>query len=67
MRPVEGYLGIWECPKHELFATVLPKEQAEAIERGDAYRMHDGRDGIAGRLGEERPGGVIFYYRAAVG
>jgi hypothetical protein len=64
MRPVEGFPGVWECPKHDLFATVLPKEQAEEIERGDPYTMHNGAEGVAGRVGEERPGGIIFYYRA---
>jgi hypothetical protein len=63
MKPVEGYPGVWVCPKHGIFATVLPEEQAEAIERGEPYTMHDGTEGVAGRTGDERPGGVIFYYR----
>lgn len=67
MRPVEGFPGVWECPKHELYATVLAKERAEEIERGDAFPMHTGAGGIAGRTGEERPGGVIFYYRSKAG
>jgi len=64
MRPLAGFPGVWECPKHELFATVLSKERAEEIERGDPFPMHDGSEGIAGRTGEDRPGGVVFYYRA---
>jgi hypothetical protein len=64
MRPLEGHPGVWSCAKHGLFATVLPKEEADAIERGDAFPLHDGGEGIAGRTGDERPGGVVFYYRA---
>jgi hypothetical protein len=64
MRPVEGHPGVWECTKHGLFATVLPKEKIDEIERGDPFPMHDGGEGIAGRTGDERPGGLIFYYRA---
>lgn len=64
MKPVEGYPGVWECAKHGIFATVLPEAEAESIERGEAYVMHNGAEGIAGRTGDERPGGVIFYYRA---
>lgn len=66
MRPVEGHPGVWECPKHGVFATVIPKEQAETIERGDPFPMHDNQEGVAGRLGDERPGGVIIYYRPKI-
>lgn len=64
MRPVEGYPGVWTCAKHGLFATVLPKEKIDEIERGDPFPMHDGGEGVAGRTGDERPGGLVFYYRA---
>jgi hypothetical protein len=64
MRPVEGHLGVWECAKHGLFATVVEKDRAEQIERGDPFPMHDGGEGVAGRTGDDRPGGVILYYRA---
>jgi len=67
MRPVDGFPGVWECTKHGLYATVLPKDRADEIERGDPFPMHDGGDGIAGRTGDERPGGVIFYYRPVSG
>jgi hypothetical protein len=63
MRPLEGFPGVWYCPKHELYATVLPEEVANSIERGAAYAMHDGSTGVAGRTGDERPGGIVFYYR----
>jgi hypothetical protein len=63
MRPVEGHPGVWECSKHGLFATVVSKERADEIERGDPFPMHDGGEGIAGRTGDERPGGLIIYYR----
>lgn len=63
MRPVEGYPGVWVCTKHDLYAAVVPKERADEIERGDPYEMHDGQQGFASRTGDERPGGVILYYR----
>jgi hypothetical protein len=63
MRPLDGYAGVWHCPKHELYATVLPEEVADEIERGSPYIMHDGSEGVAGRTGDERPGGIVFYYR----
>jgi len=63
MRPVDGFPGVWTCSKHDLFATVILKEQADVIERGDEFTMHDGTDGVASRTGDERPGGMILYYR----
>lgn len=65
MRPVEGYPGVWHCTKHDLFATVVSKDVADEIERGDPYTMHDGSAGIASRTGDERLGGIILYYRSA--
>jgi hypothetical protein len=66
MRPVEGYPGVWECTKHGLYATVLAEDVAEGIERGEPYQMHNGEMGIASRTGDDRPGGVIFYYRPQI-
>ena len=63
MKPLDSHPGVWYCPKHELYATVLPEEAADAIERGSEYVMHDGTTGVAGRTGDERPGGIVFYYR----
>ena len=63
MKPVNEYPGVWYCPKHELYATVLPEDEADDIERGSTYKMHDGTEGVAGRTGDERPGGIVFYYR----
>jgi hypothetical protein len=65
MRPLEGYPGVWFCAKHDLFATVVPEESLETIERGDSFEMHDGSAGVASRTGDDRPGGVILYYRSA--
>jgi len=65
MRPVEGYPGVWVCTKHDLFATVVPKDVADGIERGDPYTMHDGAQGFASRTGDERLGGIILYYRSS--
>jgi hypothetical protein len=25
--------------------------------------MHNGEQGVAGRTGDDRPGGIVFYYR----
>ncbi|HET8523087.1 MAG TPA: hypothetical protein VFL82_07635 [Thermomicrobiales bacterium] len=63
MRPVEGYPGVWTCARHGLFATIVPKETADDIERGEPFTMHDGSEGIASRTGDERQGGVLLYYR----
>lgn len=65
MRPLEGYEGVWVCPRHEIYAQVIVQESAPGHERGDPFTMHDGTSGIVVRLGDERPGGVILYYRAA--
>lgn len=64
MKPVEGFPGVWECAKHGIFATVLPEEIANSIERGSAYTMHNGEQGVAGRTGDDRPGGIVFYYHS---
>jgi hypothetical protein len=64
MKPLPDYPGVWECPRHDLFATIVPTDVAEALERGDAYTMHDGRNGVVVRQGDERGGGMILYYRA---
>ncbi len=65
MRPVEGYEHVWVCPRHSIFAQLVDKETVDALERGDAYTMHDGGDGLVVRQGDERQGGIILYYRAA--
>ena len=31
MRPVEGHPGVWECARHEMFARIVPLEEAEAL------------------------------------
>ncbi|MGH2561382.1 MAG: hypothetical protein ACRDJH_20140 [Thermomicrobiales bacterium] len=67
MRPVEGHPGVWTCSRHDLFATIVPKEQADEIERGDPFPMHDGGEGSASRTGDERHGGILLYYRSKNG
>jgi hypothetical protein len=42
-------LGVWECPKHDMYAAVVTKEAAAALERGDPYTMHDGQPGVVVR------------------
>lgn len=63
MRPVEGYDHVWVCGRHGIFARIMPEDEANALERGDAIPMHDGGEGVVVRQGDERPGGVILYYR----
>ena len=64
MRPVEGHPGVWECARHEIFARIVPLEEAEALGRGDPFPMHDGGGGVVVRHGDERHGGMVVYYRA---
>jgi len=63
MRPLVDYSGVWECPRHDLFATIVAEETAASLDRGDSYAMHDGRPGVVVRQGDERGGGVLLYYR----
>lgn len=65
MRPVAGQIGVWHCGRHGMFARIMPKEEAEAMDRGDTLAMDDGSNGEVVRLGDERPGGMIVYYRPA--
>jgi hypothetical protein len=64
MRPVADHPGVWECPRHDLYATIVSEDVAATLDRGDAYTMHDGRPGVVVRQGDERGGGVLLYYRA---
>ncbi|MGE3797078.1 MAG: hypothetical protein AB7G88_04480 [Thermomicrobiales bacterium] len=66
MRPLEGYPGVWVCAKHELYATVVPEDVVESLERGDPFTMHDDTEGVASRTGDDRPGGVVLYYRPKI-
>ena len=64
MKPLEGHPGIWVCPRHDIFATIVPQEEVDKLERGDAYPLPDGGAGVVVRHGDERGGGIILYYRA---
>lgn len=64
MKPLEGHPGIWVCPRHDIYATIVPQEEADTLERGDAYSLPDGGSGVVVRHGDERGGGIILYYRA---
>ena len=63
MKPLDGHPGVWECPRHDLFAQVVPKATADDLERGDPFPMHDGAQGVVVRHGDERHGGILLYYR----
>jgi uncharacterized protein with von Willebrand factor type A (vWA) domain len=41
MKPVDGQAGVWECPRHDLFAQVVEKEVADGLERGDPSALRD--------------------------
>ena len=64
MRPLAEHPGVWECPRHDLFAQVVPRETADGLDRGDPFPMHDGSQGVVVRHGDDRQGGVLLYYRA---
>lgn len=63
MKPLDGHPGIWECPRHEIFARILPLDETATLDRSDPFPMHDGREGIVVRIGDERAGGQVVYYR----
>ena len=64
MKPLDGHPGIWVCPRHDIYATIVPQEEADKLERGDTYPLPDGGAGVVVRHGDERGGGIILYYRA---
>ena len=64
MKPLADYPGVWECPRHDLFAQIVPKETADELERGDPFELHSGGEGVVVRHGDERLGGILLYYRA---
>ena len=65
MKPLDSHPGVWECPRHELFATIVEPDRAETLNRGEEFPMHDGSTGEVVRIGDERGGGVVVYYRSA--
>lgn len=64
MRPVADYPGVWECSRHDLYARIVSPAEAERLDRGDPFPMHDGRPGVVVRHGDERGSGVLLYYRS---
>lgn len=65
MRPLDGTPGVWTCPRHGLYATVVDPQAAEGLDRGDPFPMPNGAPGVVVRHGDERLGGVLLYYRPA--
>ncbi|MCA9879979.1 MAG: hypothetical protein KC442_19425 [Thermomicrobiales bacterium] len=63
MKPLADHPGIWECPRHDMFATIVPQAEADKLQRGDPYPLPDGGAGVVVRHGDERGGGIILYYR----
>lgn len=64
MRPLDGYEHVWSCAKHSMFATLVDKDVADGLHRGDDYVMHDGENGRIEGHGDERQGAMLIYYRA---
>lgn len=63
MRPVEGADHVWMCPKHGIYAQLVETEIATAANRGDDWPHYESIDGLVVRLGDERQGGQIVYFR----
>ena len=63
MRPVEGSEHVWFCAKHGIYAQLVDSEIAEAANRGDDWKHFDDFEGLVVRLGDERQGGQIVYFR----
>lgn len=63
MRPVEGAEHVWFCPKHGVYAQLVDVDLAQSMSRGDDWTHHEGVDGLFQRLGDERQGGQIVYFR----
>lgn len=63
MRPVEGSEHVWFCAKHGIYAQLVETDIAESASRGDDWAHFDGVDGLVVRLGDERQGGQIVYFR----
>lgn len=63
MRPVEGADHVWLCNKHGIYAQLVDTEIAAAANRGDDWSHFEGVDGLVVRLGDERQGGQIVYFR----
>lgn len=64
MRPVEDAEQVWFCSKHGIYAQLVETEIAEAANRGDDWTHYAPVDGLVVRLGDERQGGQIVYFRA---
>lgn len=64
MRPVEGAEHVWFCPKHDIYAQLVETEIATAATRGDDWTHYEPIDGVFMRLGDERQGGQVVYFRA---
>ncbi len=63
MRPVAGADHIWYCSRHSMYAQLVDTETAEAAERGEPWTHFAGVDGVVVRPCDERPGGMIVYFR----
>lgn len=63
MRPVEGADHVWFCSKHGVYAQLVEPDVAAAAGRGDDWDHHAAVTGIVLRLGDERQGGQIVYFR----
>lgn len=63
MRPVEGVEHVWLCKKHGIYAQLVDTELADSMTRGDDWTHYSEVEGLFMRLGDERQGGKIVYFR----
>jgi len=63
MRPVDGADHVWFCSKHGIYAQLVDTDIAASINRGDDWTHYSDIDGLVVRLGDERQGGQIVYFR----
>lgn len=63
MRPVEGADHVWFCSRHGMYAQLVDRDTAASASRGDDWTAYTPVDGVIVRLGDERQGGQIVYFR----
>lgn len=63
MRPVDGAEHVWFCPKHDIYAQLVDLEVAKTIRRSDPWTDYAPIHGVVVKLGDERQGGQIVYFR----
>lgn len=63
MKPIEGADHVWFCSKHGIYAQLVDPEIAAATNRNDDWTHFADVNGLVVKLGDERQGGQIVYFR----